>query len=134
MADRSSLQRGPWAGSWCFVCIVVSLPTGKGQALRKMGQHQMMTGESRNTAFIQASDATLVGAAKQGNSVAFDALAKRHEAKVFRVLFCITRNREDAQDAMQQSLQKALTGLKTFEGQSAFHTWLSGSQSTKHSC
>jgi RNA polymerase sigma-70 factor (ECF subfamily) len=83
----------------------------------------MMTGESRNTAFIQASDATLVGAAKRGNSVAFDVLAKRHEAKVFRVLFCITRNREDARDAMQQSLQKALTGLETFEGQSAFHTW-----------
>jgi len=54
----------------------------------------MMTGESRNTAFIQASDATLVGAAKQGNSVAFDVLAKRHEAKVIRVLLCITRNRE----------------------------------------
>ena len=84
----------------------------------------MMTGEPRNTAFIQASDATLVGAAKQGNSAAFDVLAKRHEAKVFRVLLRITRNREDAQDAMQQSLQKAFTGLETFEGQSAFHTWL----------
>jgi len=44
----------------------------------------MMTGESRNTAFILASDATLVGAAKQENSVAFDVLAKRHLAKVRR--------------------------------------------------
>ena len=42
----------------------------------------MMTGESRNTAFIQASDATLVGAAKQENSVAFDVLVKCHKAKV----------------------------------------------------
>jgi RNA polymerase sigma-70 factor (ECF subfamily) len=84
----------------------------------------MMTPESRNTDLVQASDATLVGAAKQGNSAAFDILAKRHEAKIFRVIVRITRNREDAQDAMQQSLHKAFTRLETFEGESTFSTWL----------
>jgi RNA polymerase sigma-70 factor (ECF subfamily) len=84
----------------------------------------MMTHESRNTDFLQASDATLVGAAKQGNSAAFDILAKRHEAKIFRVILRITRNREDAQDAMQQSLHKAFTRLETFEEVSTFSTWL----------
>jgi hypothetical protein len=64
-----------------------------------MGQVQIMTHESRNTAFIQASDITLVGAAKQGNSAAFNILAKRYEAKIFRVTLRITRNQEDAQDA-----------------------------------
>lgn len=89
-----------------------------------MGQREITTHESRNTACIQASDTTLVDAAKHGNSAAFDILATRHEAKIFRVLLRITRNREDAQDAMQQSLHKAFTRLETFEGESSFYTWL----------
>ncbi len=36
----------------------------------------------------------------------------------------ITRNREDAEDVVQQSLQKAFIHLKTFAGQSLFSTWL----------
>ena len=83
-----------------------------------------MTYESRNTAFVQASDATLINAAKQGNSAAFAVLAKRYEGKIIRVILRITRNQEDAQDAMQQSLHKAFTRLETFEGESTFHTWL----------
>jgi RNA polymerase sigma-70 factor (ECF subfamily) len=89
-----------------------------------MGQRQIMTYESRNTPFVQASDATLIGAAKQGNSAAFDILAKRYEAKIFRIILRITRNQEDAQDAMQQGLHKAFTRLETFEGESTFRTWL----------
>ena len=89
-----------------------------------MGQHDITTHQSRNTACIQASDTTLVDAAKHGNSAAFDILATRHEAKIFRALLRITRNREDAQDAMQQSLHKAFTRLETFEGESSFYTWL----------
>lgn len=89
-----------------------------------MGQREITTHQSSNTACIQASDTTLVDAAKHGNSAAFDILATRHEAKIFRVLLRITRNREDAQDAMQQSLHKAFTRLETFEGESSFYTWL----------
>ena len=89
-----------------------------------MGQREITTHQSRNTAFIQASDTTLVDAARHGNSAAFDILATRHEAKIFRVILRITRNREDAQDAMQQSLHKAFTRLETFEGESSFYTWL----------
>jgi RNA polymerase sigma-70 factor (ECF subfamily) len=36
----------------------------------------------------------------------------------------ITRRREDAEDVVQQSLQKAFTHLGQFEGRSAFSTWL----------
>jgi RNA polymerase sigma-70 factor, ECF subfamily len=36
----------------------------------------------------------------------------------------ITRNREDAEDVVQQSFQKAFIHLKKFEGKSLFHTWL----------
>jgi RNA polymerase sigma-70 factor (ECF subfamily) len=36
----------------------------------------------------------------------------------------ITRNREDAEDVVQQSFQKAFIHLKKFEGKSLFSTWL----------
>jgi RNA polymerase sigma-70 factor, ECF subfamily len=69
-------------------------------------------------------DMTLVAAAKNGNRKAFEILVKRHEQRIFFVARRITRRREDAEDVVQQSFQKAFTHLRKFEGRSAFSTWL----------
>jgi RNA polymerase sigma-70 factor, ECF subfamily len=69
-------------------------------------------------------DMTLVAAAKNGNRKAFEILVKRHEQKIFFVARRITRSREDAEDVVQQTFQKAFTHLRKFEGRSAFSTWL----------
>jgi RNA polymerase sigma-70 factor (ECF subfamily) len=69
-------------------------------------------------------DATLVTAAQQGNGEAFEMLVERHEQKIFFFVLRMTRNRQDAEDVVQQSFQKAFTHLKTFEGKSSFSTWL----------
>jgi RNA polymerase sigma-70 factor, ECF subfamily len=69
-------------------------------------------------------DMTLVAAAKNGNRKAFETLVKRHENKMFFVARRITRSREDAEDVVQQTFQKAFTHLRKFEGRSAFSTWL----------
>jgi RNA polymerase sigma-70 factor, ECF subfamily len=69
-------------------------------------------------------DMALVAAAKNGNRKAFEILVKRHEQRIFFVARRITRRREDAEDVVQQSLQKAFTHLRKFEGRSAFSTWL----------
>jgi RNA polymerase sigma-70 factor (ECF subfamily) len=69
-------------------------------------------------------DMTLVAAAKNGNRGAFEILVKRHEQRIFFVAQRITRRREDAEDVVQQSFQKAFTHLRKFEGRSAFSTWL----------
>jgi RNA polymerase sigma-70 factor (ECF subfamily) len=69
-------------------------------------------------------DALLVAAAKARNSRAFELLVQRHERKIFFLVQRITRNREDAEDVVQQSFQKAFIHLKKFEGKSLFHTWL----------
>jgi len=61
--------------------------------------------------FREESDATLVAATKNGESQAFEFLVKRHEAKTFSVAFRITRNREDAQDVVQQAFTKRLCTL-----------------------
>jgi RNA polymerase sigma-70 factor (ECF subfamily) len=69
-------------------------------------------------------DVALVAAAKSGNRKAFEVLVKRHEHRIFLVARRMTRTREDAEDVVQQSLQKAFTRLRQFEGRSAFSTWL----------
>jgi RNA polymerase sigma-70 factor (ECF subfamily) len=69
-------------------------------------------------------DMTLVTAAKNGNRQAFDILVGRHERMVFFVVRRITRTREDAEDVVQRTLQKAFTHLRKFEGRSSFSTWL----------
>jgi RNA polymerase sigma-70 factor, ECF subfamily len=47
-----------------------------------------------------------------------------HTAKLQRVAFCILQNKEDAEDAVQDSLCKAYTKLRSFQGRASFSTWL----------
>src|SRR5262249_51054218 len=66
----------------------------------------------------------LVAAAKRGEQAAFEELVSRYEAKIFRLTMNITRNNEDAEDAMQDAFLKAYAHLKDFAGDSRFYTWL----------
>jgi RNA polymerase sigma factor (sigma-70 family) len=70
------------------------------------------------------SEENLAAAAKSGQRDAFGELCQRHANKVFRVTHRITRNREDAEDALQDSLLNAFVHLKDFDGRSRFATWL----------
>jgi RNA polymerase sigma-70 factor (ECF subfamily) len=83
-----------------------------------------MTSKQMTSVFREESDSTLVAATKNGESQAFEFLVKRHEAKTFSVAFRITRNREDAQDVVQQSFHKAFMHLDSFQEKSSFSTWL----------
>jgi RNA polymerase sigma factor (sigma-70 family) len=74
--------------------------------------------------FEASSEATLVAAAKSGETAAFGELCERYAKKILRVTHRITRNREDAEDAVQDSLLLAFTHLKDFDGRSRFSTWL----------
>lgn len=66
----------------------------------------------------------LVAAAKSGDTAAFEELVSRYERKIFRLTMNITRNREDAEDAMQDAFLKSYSHLKNFQGDSRFYTWL----------
>jgi len=83
-----------------------------------------MTSKQMTSVFREESDSTLVAATKNGENQAFEFLVKRHEAKTFSVAFRITRNREDAQDVVQQSFHKAFMHLDSFQEKSSFSTWL----------
>jgi RNA polymerase sigma-70 factor (ECF subfamily) len=71
-----------------------------------------------------AVEQMLVVAAKNGDEQAFETLFKRHRQKVLRVVLRYAHVREDAEDIVQQSFQKAFVYLHKFEGKSSFSTWL----------
>jgi RNA polymerase sigma-70 factor, ECF subfamily len=73
---------------------------------------------------VGREDAALVAATKTGDGSAFELLVRRHEGKIFSLAQRMTRNREDAEDVVQQSFQKAFIHLNKFEGESLFSTWL----------
>src|SRR5215472_13696757 len=82
-----------------------------------------MTSEMTSSALTEAPDSILVAASKRGESGTFRVLVERYQAK-FSVALHVTRNREDAEDVVQQSFQKAFIHLHAFEGKSSFSTWL----------
>lgn len=73
---------------------------------------------------LETEDIVLVTAAKGGNVDAFEVLVKRHTRKFLRIAQRVTRNREDAQDVVQKSFQKAFLHLGKFEQRASFPTWM----------
>jgi RNA polymerase sigma-70 factor, ECF subfamily len=59
-----------------------------------------------------------------GNADAQQHLFSRHTGKLYHIAFTLLRNKEDAEDAVQDGLCKAYAKLGSFEGRSAFSTWL----------
>src|SRR6266478_9123263 len=72
----------------------------------------------------QNEETALVLAAKSGDGHAFEILIERHQQKILAVVRRFTRIREDAEDIVQQSFQKAFVHLHRFEEKSRFSTWL----------
>ncbi len=66
----------------------------------------------------------LVTAAKRGEREAFEQLCRGCSERIFRTLLRITKNREDAEDALQESLMSAFVHLKEFDERASFSTWL----------
>ena len=72
----------------------------------------------------EASDLELVRSAGGGDDDAFHTLIDRHAPMLFRVAQSLTRNRQDAEDLMQETFVGAYRGLKNFAGRSSVKTWL----------
>jgi len=70
------------------------------------------------------SDESLVVSAQDGNIDAFAELRDRHFRTLLRTTYRITKNWEDAEDALQDALLKAFTHLNSFEGRSTFLSWV----------
>jgi RNA polymerase sigma-70 factor, ECF subfamily len=66
----------------------------------------------------------LVAAARSGSPAAFAELREIYAGRVFRKLLTMTKNREDAEDALQDTFLRAYLNLHTFEERSSFYTWV----------
>ena len=77
-----------------------------------------------SVANTEASYEELLAAAKDGEPSAFERLCAPNKARVFQTLHRITKNHEDAEDALQESFLSAYLNLHRFDGRSSFSTWL----------
>jgi RNA polymerase sigma-70 factor, ECF subfamily len=66
----------------------------------------------------------LVQRAIAGDANALELLVAPNLSRLYRVANSILRNKEDAEDALQEGLCKAYLRLGSFQGRSSFSTWL----------
>ena len=59
-----------------------------------------------------------------GDSDALTTLFARDRVRLYRTAFSLLRNKEDAEDALQDGFLAAYLNLKSFEGRARFSTWL----------
>jgi len=71
----------------------------------------------------QQGDMLPVLAACSGDSHAFIELSKPHSKRILLTLYRITRNWQDAEDALQEASMKAFMHLDSFQGKASFSTW-----------
>jgi RNA polymerase sigma factor (sigma-70 family) len=69
-------------------------------------------------------DHALVMRARAGDREALEALVQRHQGWIYNIAVRMLYHPQDAEDATQEILLKALTRLSSFEGRSSFRTWL----------
>ncbi|WP_435015363.1 RNA polymerase sigma factor [Tundrisphaera sp. TA3] len=70
------------------------------------------------------SDDILVERGRHGDRDALEELFRRHWTVAYRVASRLLGHEQDAQDATQDCMIKALSHLKDFDGRSGFRTWL----------
>jgi RNA polymerase sigma-70 factor, ECF subfamily len=78
----------------------------------------------RNLGPFADPDAALVEALKARTPAAFDDLMKRYGRRLLTVAMRITKNREDAEDVVQESFLKVFRKIDSFRGASKFFSWL----------
>lgn len=90
------------------------------QFLNEIGAPDVTDVASRGS----TAEQELVAAAKRGDEGAFETLFNHHQRRIYVLAFRYTRIREDAEDIVQQTFQKAFVHLQKFEGKSPLSTWL----------
>jgi RNA polymerase sigma-70 factor, ECF subfamily len=86
--------------------------------------HQDAYLHSANKRRTALRDAALVSAALAGSSDAFAELQRLYSRQIYSTIFRITRNREDAEDLLQDTFLQAYLALRNFEGRSSVYSWL----------
>jgi RNA polymerase sigma-70 factor (ECF subfamily) len=73
---------------------------------------------------VECCDRSLVRRAQTGERSAFNVLVSKYRRRIMNLSMRYTRNRADAEDAVQETFIKAYWGLQHFRGDAAFSSWL----------
>jgi membrane fusion protein (multidrug efflux system) len=93
-------------------------------AEKRSGASRQFADAQRRDIAGRDDEVALVLAAKSEDGHAFEILIERYQRRMLAVARRFARTREDAEDIVQQSFQKAFVHLHKFEGKSSLSTWL----------
>jgi RNA polymerase sigma-70 factor (ECF subfamily) len=71
-----------------------------------------------------ADDASLIERTRGGEPEAFGELVTRYQDRLFNMLVRVCGETEEARDVAQEAFVQAFVKLESFQGKSAFYTWL----------
>ncbi len=80
--------------------------------------------QNDNTAYGQVADDALVVLSQQGDGLAFSELIQRHQSSCAKLAYSILREKQDAEDEVQNALWKAFEHIGQFQRDAKFSTWL----------
>lgn len=89
-----------------------------------MNNNGHLTTHSSSTDFAANDELSLVAAAQDGDTQAFDALVDHYAPRIFRLALNMMCSHEDAEEVMQEAFLSAFVHLKKFRKGSRFSTWL----------
>jgi len=72
----------------------------------------------------QDSEQSLLSGCRRQDVGAFETLYRRHGARLKSVAYHVLRNRQDAEDAVQEAFVKAFRGIRDFRGDCSTASWL----------
>jgi RNA polymerase sigma factor (sigma-70 family) len=96
---------------------------GEGNSIMSLSRNSLALDKSQ-PANHTISEARLLSDAKRGEPEAFEAFCHTLRPRLLKIALRITRNREDAEDAVQDSMMRAFMHRNDFQGNSSFSTWL----------
>jgi RNA polymerase sigma-70 factor, ECF subfamily len=78
----------------------------------------------RRTAYRTLGEDDLIRLAQDGDTNAFSELVRRYEDTVFKFSYKVCREREKAEETLQDTFINVYRKLTSFDGKSKFSTWL----------
>jgi RNA polymerase sigma-70 factor (ECF subfamily) len=74
---------------------------------------------------VMLTDEQVVQRVLGGDTAVFELLMRRHNRRLFRIVVSVVRNRDEAEDVVQEAYVRAYQHLARFEGRASVATWLS---------
>jgi RNA polymerase sigma-70 factor (ECF subfamily) len=78
-----------------------------------------------NSSAQLAQEIEWIKRAQQGESAAFGPLVQKYQQRVFSLVYHLVRRRDEVEDLAQEIFIKAFRGIRSYNFQSSFATWLS---------